>query len=130
MEPKAHKDDVRVRILIADDHAFVRKAVRSLLESHEGWEICGEAADGEEAVQQTGNLHPDVIVMDIFMPNLGGLEATRRIHKDFPQSHVLILTLYGAPELAQVVREAGAEACILKTESDRSLVPAIEALAG
>lgn len=118
----------KVRILLADDHAFIRKAVRTILEAHEGWEICGEAENGQEAVEQTAQLHPDVIVMDIFMPCVGGLEATRRIHKSFPESHVVILTLYALPDLDEAVREAGAEGCVIKTDSDHSLVPAIESV--
>jgi DNA-binding NarL/FixJ family response regulator len=117
-----------LRILIVDDHAFMRKAVRSILESHDNWEVCGEAADGSEAIERTGELHPDVVIMDILMPRVGGLEATRRIHDSFPESHVLILTLHGFPDLTRAVQEAGAQGCVLKSDSCRDLLPAVESV--
>jgi DNA-binding NarL/FixJ family response regulator len=119
-----------LRILIVDDHAFIRRAVRSLLEARQDWEVCGEASDGLEAVEQAGKLHPDVVVMDMLMPGVGGLEATRRIHHSFPESHVVILTLHSFPDLNRAVRDAGAEGIVLKTDSDRYLVPAVESVSG
>jgi DNA-binding NarL/FixJ family response regulator len=120
--------ETHLRILIVDDQSLVRKAVRQLLESHAGWRVCGEATDGVEAVDQTRELHPDVVIMDLSMPKKDGLEATREIHASFPETHVLILTLHHFPRLAEVVRLAGAQGCVLKSDSIRFLIPAISSV--
>jgi DNA-binding NarL/FixJ family response regulator len=120
--------ETHLRILIVDDQSLVRKAVRQLLESHAGWRVCGEAADGVEAVDQTRELHPDVVIMDLSMPKKDGLEATREIHASFPETHVLILTLHHFPHLAEVVQLAGAQGCVLKSDSIRFLIPAISSV--
>jgi DNA-binding NarL/FixJ family response regulator len=99
-----------------------------LLESQNGWEVCGEAADGIEAVTKTEELHPDVIVMDLAMPKLNGLEAARAIHHDFPNSRVVILTLHDVPELTSLVERAGAQGLVLKSDSNRLLISAVEHL--
>jgi DNA-binding NarL/FixJ family response regulator len=104
----------------------MRRAVKSLLESHPGWTVCGEAADGLEAVTKTAELQPDVVVMDMMMPNLNGLEATRRIQREFPSSRILILTLHDVPELVRMARVAGARGLVLKSESNRLLISAVE----
>jgi DNA-binding NarL/FixJ family response regulator len=122
--------DKQLRILVADDQPFMRRAVKALLESQNGWVVCGEAVDGLDAVQKAEALNPDVIVMDMFMPNLNGLEATRKIHREFPQSQVLILTLHDLPELRVLVESAGARGLVLKSDSNRRLIAAIERLAG
>jgi DNA-binding NarL/FixJ family response regulator len=83
-----------LRILVVDDHAVVRRGVRSLLESHEGWEVCGEATTGRHAVEQSRRLRPDVVVMDLSLPELNGLDATRQILKDAPETEVLVLTMH------------------------------------
>src|SRR5271168_2628727 len=85
----------------------MRRAVKALLESQDGWVVCGEAANGLEAIEKTEKLQPDVLVMDMIMPHLNGLEATRRIHREFPDSHILILTLHDVPELTRLVQTAG-----------------------
>jgi len=117
-----------LRILIVDDQALVRRAVRQLLESHAGWRVCGEAADGVEAIDQTRELHPDVVIMDLSMPKMDGLEATREIHASFPNTQILILTLHHFPHLANVVQLAGAQGCVLKSDSSRYLIPAVSSL--
>lgn len=117
-----------LRILIADDHPYMRRAVKALLESKDGWVVCGEAADGIEAIEKTERLQPDVIVMDMLMPNLNGLEATRKIHRDFPESRVLILTLHDVPELTRLVQSAGAQGLVLKSDSNHHLISAVEHL--
>jgi DNA-binding NarL/FixJ family response regulator len=117
-----------LRILIVDDQTLVRGAVRSLLESHPGWRVCGEASDGLEAIDRTRELHPDIVVMDLSMPNMSGLEATREIHSSFPETQILILTLHDFPQMAKVVQRAGAQGCILKSDSSRYLIPAIACL--
>ncbi|HEY0701353.1 MAG TPA: response regulator transcription factor [Candidatus Acidoferrales bacterium] len=116
----------QLRILVADDQPYMRRAVKSLLETHQGWVVCGEAADGLEAVSKAAELQPDVVVMDMMMPNLNGLEATRRIRQEFPESHILILTLHDVPELVRLARSAGAQGLVLKSDSDRLLIPAVE----
>lgn len=117
-----------LRILIADDQAFVRKAVRLLLESRTGWTVCGEAADGREAVAKTKALNPDVVIIDLSMPNMNGFDATREIHSSCPQTQVLILTLYHFPGLAWTAQHAGAQGCVLKSDSNRYLIPAVASL--
>src|SRR5947207_15489941 len=103
-----------VRTLIAADHQIVRTALRALLESKSGWQRCAEAADGREAVEKAGQLKPDVAVLDIGMPLLNGVEATRQIRKVSPHTEVLILTMHDSEVLVQEVLEAGAHGYILK----------------
>jgi DNA-binding NarL/FixJ family response regulator len=117
-----------LRILVVDDQPYVRRAVRSLLESKHEWEVCGEASDGREAIAQTEALHPDIVIMDMSMPNLNGLEATRFIHQRFPSSDVLILTLHDFPDLPRIAREAGAKGCVLKGNSGQFLIPAVQSV--
>jgi DNA-binding NarL/FixJ family response regulator len=117
-----------VRILIADDHHVVRTGLRSLLESRRGWQVCGEAANGREAVEKAGTLKPDVAVLDIAMPLLNGVEATRQIRKLSPKTEILILTMHQSELLVQEVLEAGARGYILKDDADRNLVMAVDAL--
>lgn len=117
-----------LRILIADDHAVVRAGLRTLLESRNGWEVCAEATDGRDAVEKTAKLKPDVAVLDIGMPLLNGVEATRQIHKSSPRTEVLILTMHESDDLVQQVVEAGARGYILKDDADRVLLAAVEAL--
>lgn len=117
-----------IRILIADDHAVVRTGLRTLLESRTGWEVCAEAADGRDAVEKAVKHKPDVAVLDIGMPLLNGVEATRRIHKSLPGTEVLILTMHESDDLVQQVVEAGARGYILKDDADRVLIAAVEAL--
>src|SRR5437773_3359076 len=119
---------MRVRILIADDHQVVRTGLRALLGSKAGWQGCAEAANGREAVEKAGQLKPDVAVLDIGMPLLNGVEATRQIRKLSPQTEVLILTMHDSEVLVQEVLEAGAHGYILKDDADRNLVAAVDAL--
>jgi DNA-binding NarL/FixJ family response regulator len=117
-----------LRILIADDHAVVRAGLRALLESRSGWDVCGEAADGREAVEKATKLKPDVAVLDIGMPLLNGVEATRRIRASSPQTEVLILTMHQSDDLVHQVIEAGARGYILKDDADRVLLQAVDAV--
>jgi DNA-binding NarL/FixJ family response regulator len=89
-----------VRILVADDHGVVRRGVRALLESRRGWKVCAEAANGREAVERAKRLQPDVAILDIGMPDLNGVEATRQIRKVSPQTEILILSAHGSEKLA------------------------------
>ena len=89
-----------IQILIADDHELVRKGLRTVLEAQPGWKVCGEAVNGRQAVELAKKLQPDVIVMDVTMPELNGLEATRQIRKALPRAEVLILTIHESDQLA------------------------------
>src|SRR5215470_9007303 len=117
-----------VRILVADDHEVVRRGVRSLLNSRTDWEVCGEAVDGREAVEKAKELKPDVIVMDISMPRLNGLEATRVIRKEVPQSEILIFSQHAAAEMRPVALQAGAQDYIAKSAIPNDLLTAVESL--
>jgi DNA-binding NarL/FixJ family response regulator len=117
-----------LRILVADDHEIVRRGLVSLLKSHLGWEVCGEAADGRQAVEKTKELKPDIVILDIGMPSLNGFEATRQIVHNNPRTKVLILTVTEADEVARAVLDAGARGFIFKSDAARDLVTAVEAL--
>ena len=117
-----------LRILIADDHAVVRAGLRTLLESRSGWEVCAEAADGRDAVEKAAKLKPDIAVLDIGMPLLNGVEATRHIRSSSPTTEILILTMHQSDDLVQQVVEAGARGYILKDDADRVLLAAVDTL--
>jgi len=116
------------RILVADDHEVVRRGLQALLEAQPGWEVSGEAVDGREAVEKAKQLKPDVVIMDISMPVLNGLEATRQILKVNPHARVLILTMHESDQIVREVLDAGARGYILKSDAGRDLVGAVEAL--
>jgi DNA-binding NarL/FixJ family response regulator len=116
------------RILLADDHEIVRRGLRSLLENHEGWEVCGEARDGREAVEQALRLKPDVVILDIGMPLLNGLEATRQLLHHNPHFKVIVLTITDSDHVIREALEAGARGFVLKSDAARDLVSAVEAL--
>lgn len=116
-----------VRILIADDHEVVRQGVRTVLEEQAEWTVCGEARTGREAVAMAVELQPDLVVLDISMPELNGLEATRQIRR-VTSARILILTVHKSEQVAQEVRDAGAHGYVLKAEAGRTLVAAIRAL--
>lgn len=116
------------RILLADDHEVVRAGLRALLEEQNGWEVVAEAVDGRDAVEKASKLKPDVVVIDIAMPSLNGLEAVRQIIKAVPNTKVLVLTMYDSDPLIQQVLQAGARGYLLKSDAGRDLVSAIDAL--
>jgi DNA-binding NarL/FixJ family response regulator len=118
-----------LHILIADDHDIIRRGLRQLLMTKPGWEICGEAKNGREALTLAEQLKPDVIVMDISMPELNGLDAARQLQKTSPQIGILILTMYFTDQLVREVIDCGARGYILKSDADKELVNAVEALA-
>jgi len=118
----------KVRILLVDDHEVVRRGLRSLVEVQAGWEVCGEAATGREAVEKAGRLRPHIVVMDITMPELDGLEATRLISKTIPKTRVLIFTVHESEDLLAEALRAGAYGCMIKSDAGRELLNAIEAL--
>jgi DNA-binding NarL/FixJ family response regulator len=116
------------RILIADDHEVVRQGLKAILASQQGWHVCGEAVNGREAVDKSKRLKPDVVILDISMPELNGLEATRQIREVCPQTQVLILTVNESEELVKQVFAAGARGYLLKSDAGRELTAAVEAL--
>jgi len=119
----------RIRILLADDHAILREGIRALLEDQADMLVVGEAADGRRAVELACELTPDVVVMDIGMPLLNGLEATRQIKHDCPQVAVLVLTMHDNEEYVSQVLAAGAAGYVLKRAASSELVTAIRAVA-
>jgi len=119
----------RIRVLIADDHAMVRQGVAAMLAFHDDVEVVGEAGDGAEAVEKTVALAPDVALMDIAMPGLGGLEATLRIRRQCPRTRVIVLSQYGDREYVERFLKAGVTGYILKTAGSEELISAIRAVA-
>ena len=117
-----------VRILLVDDHEVVRRGLRALLETHPGWVVCGEAADGRTAVRLARSLAPHVVVMDLTMPELNGLEATRQIIDKERQVQVLILSMHESDQVVREVLAAGARGYVLKSDAGRALTAAVEAL--
>lgn len=117
-----------LRILIADDHELARNGIRALLETHPGWEVCAEAKDGRESVELAAETKPDVVLLDIGMPNLNGLEAAKQILADSPGVAILILTMHDSDNVVREVLRAGARGFLLKSDAGRDLVAAVEAL--
>jgi DNA-binding NarL/FixJ family response regulator len=116
------------KVLVADDHAILRQGIRSLLESRLGWQVVGEAVNGREAVEKAIQLRPDIVLLDITMPELGGVEATRQILKAVPETEVLILTMHESEKTMREVLQAGARGYVLKSDAPADLLAAIEAL--
>ncbi len=117
-----------VRILVADDHEIVRAGLRSLLEQGTDWTVVADVSNGREAVERTLELHPDIVIMDLAMPELNGLEATRRILHEAPRTAVLILSARDSEDLVREVLAAGARGFILKSDAAKDLVSAVEGL--
>jgi DNA-binding NarL/FixJ family response regulator len=118
-----------VRILLADDHAVVRRGLRALLEARQDFEICAEASNGRDAVELALHHKPDVAVLDLSLPIVNGIEATRQIRKEAPGTEVMIFTLHDKQNEIRDVLHAGARGYVLKSEADEQIVRAIEALA-
>jgi DNA-binding NarL/FixJ family response regulator len=115
-----------IRILLADDHNVVRKGLRGTLEEYDGWMVCGEASNGREAVRLALELKPDIVVLDLTMPELNGIEATRQIKKSLPQAEILIFTMHETEEMILSAFEAGARGFVLKSDDELELVEAIK----
>jgi two-component system, NarL family, response regulator NreC len=117
------------RILIVDDHAMIRRGLQSILRTLPDWEVTAEASNGEDAVRLTHDLKPDVVLMDISMPGMSGLEATRAICKISPQTKVMLFTLHNAPEWVETALHAGARGYLLKSDPEGELEQALDVLA-
>jgi DNA-binding NarL/FixJ family response regulator len=118
----------QLRIVIADDHEIVRQGFRTLLAQRPDWIVCGEAASGREVVELARQLKPDMVVMDLSLPELNGLEATRQIRKELPRTRVLVLTVGHSEQLIREVLAAGADGYVLKTDAATVLLTAVESL--
>ena len=119
---------MKLRILIADDHEVVRRGLIALLQTQEGWEVCAEAADGREAVEKAKLLKPDFVILDIGMPNLNGLAATRQLTEHDPNFKIIVLTITDSDHVIREALDAGARGFVLKSDAVRDLISAIQAL--
>ena len=117
-----------VSILIADDHAVVRRGLRVLLETQPNWKIVGETINGREAVEKAATLHPQIVILDIGMPKLNGLDAAALIFKQNPKTRILMLTMHADESIIQQTLKAGASGYVLKSDAERDLIAAVEAL--
>lgn len=119
-----------VRILLVDDHPIVRQGLRTLLEGRDGWEVVGEASDGIEALEKVDHLHPDVVVLDVTMPRMNGLEACRLIQQRPKTSglEVLFVTQHDSPQMMREALDAGARGYVVKSNAARDLLEAVEAV--
>lgn len=118
------------RVLIVDDHAFIRRGVQSILQSIPDWDVCGEAGDGADAVRLADELSPDVILMDVTMPGMNGIEATHAIRKKHPHVNVVLLTLHESPEILRNGFRAGARGYLLKADAEQELLKALRIVVG
>jgi DNA-binding NarL/FixJ family response regulator len=118
------------RVLVVDDHAVIRRGVQAILRSFPEWEVCGEADSGQEAVRLAEETKPEVIIMDVSMPGLNGLEATRIIRELLPNARVLLLTLHSSAELVRSAFRAGARGYVLKSDAEHELVRALNVVVG
>lgn len=129
----ARKDRVETtrvsRILVVDDHSVVRRGIRSVLGKRKSYSICGEAANGDEAIAQAKRLRPDIVVMDVTLGQTSGFQATRQILEALPQTRILILTMHESEQVVREVLKAGAHGYVLKSDADTQLSAGIEALA-
>jgi DNA-binding NarL/FixJ family response regulator len=119
-----------INILIADDHEVVRQGLRTILKAKPEWQICAEAENGKEAVEYVAGLKPDLVILDVTMPTMSGLEAAEEIAKLGLNTRVLIFTMHDSGSLAKAVRKAGARGIVLKSRAARDLIRAIEAILG
>jgi DNA-binding NarL/FixJ family response regulator len=115
-----------LRILVADDHELVRRGIRGLLRARRGWTVVGEAMNGREAVEKANRLKPDVAILDISMPDLDGLQATRRIREAVPTTEVVVLTMHESDQMVRRVLDAGARGYVLKSDLATHLVKAVK----
>lgn len=118
----------KIRLLLADDHAILRAGLRMLLEAQPDMTVVAEASDGEEALRRARETHPDVAVIDLTMPGLSGVETLERLHRDLPDTRLLVLTMHDDPAYARVARTAGASGHVIKDSESSELLAAIRAV--
>ncbi|HSY33259.1 MAG TPA: response regulator transcription factor [Verrucomicrobiae bacterium] len=118
------------RVLIVDDHAVIRRGVQGILSTYPEWDLCGEADNGQDAIRLAGELAPEVVIMDVSMPGMNGLEATRIIHDVLPETKVLLLTLHSSSEFVRSAFRAGARGYVLKSDAENELVRALNVVIG
>ena len=118
------------RVLIVDDHAFIRRGVQSILQSFPEWELCGEAGNGSDAIPLVDSLNPDVVLMDVTMPGMNGIDATRIIHKSHPSVKIVLLTLHESSEILRSGFRAGANGYLLKADAEEELMKAMRVVVG
>jgi two-component system NarL family sensor kinase len=119
------RPDLRKRILIADDHEVMRRGLRGLVESQEEWSVCGEAIEGNEAISKTRELHPDLLILDVSMPGVSGIEAALQILKDDPDMKILFFTMYDSPQMMREISNVGAWGYVAKARAGNDLVDAV-----
>ena len=119
---------MKLRILLADDHELIRRGLCALLQKREGWEVCGEASDGRQTIEMAKQLKPDVVIVDIGMPHLNGLDTTRQLLQHDPNFKVIVLTITDSDQVIREALDAGARGFVLKSDAARDLVAAVEAL--
>jgi DNA-binding NarL/FixJ family response regulator len=117
-----------IRILLVDDHPIVRQGLKTLLEGHSGWDVIGEASDGAEAVEKAKDLNPDVMVLDVTMPRMNGLEACRLLRQECPGLEILFVTQHDSPQMMREALEAGARGYVVKSNAARDLLAAVDAV--
>jgi two-component system, NarL family, response regulator NreC len=118
------------RVLIVDDHAFIRRGVQTILQPYPEWEFCGEASNGSDAVRLVEELRPSVVLMDVTMPGMNGIEATRIIRKSHPEVKVILLTLHESSEVLRTGFRAGASGYLLKADAEEELMKALRVVVG
>lgn len=118
------------RILIADDHEMMRTVLRNMINSHDGWEVCAEARNGSEAVAWVKELHPDLIILDLGMPVMDGIQAAREINKRDPEAQMIMFTLHASPEVEEQARRVGVKHVVSKAKNGGRLILAIEQTLG
>jgi len=127
LDPEA-EDLMTIRILVVDDHPVVRHGLKSLLDGRPGWQVVDEAGDGVEAVEKATQLRPDVVVIDITMPKMNGLEACRLIRQAVPDCEILVVTQHDSPQMIREAMGAGAKGYVVKSNAARDLLAAVEAV--